>query len=273
MQGESLKIVSNSSSCREQPVGRKWSPGPLPFLPHSPPSFPAAIPLSAWFSTPLPLLTCLFPISPPFHPQADSVRAQLDVKMKVTQREPVPWLAHYVPCPHPVCPTERYRAPSPRPGWAPALLFLIWFSFTVSQPKDKSAPTAAPGHPSPAGVGEHNQGQGIRHGKRTEATNAPAIFHPLLGPNCFSVKGCNRTRLLARVPHTYSVKPLSIFSTSIIPKLPWINDGQDLTVSQAISLVTLLINSRFTIESFILRSRRRFFSWSCIIWLYFHKSY
>lgn len=36
MQGENLKIVSNFFSCWEQLVGRKWSPEPLPFPPHSP---------------------------------------------------------------------------------------------------------------------------------------------------------------------------------------------------------------------------------------------
>lgn len=160
MQGESLKIVSNSSSRCEQLVGRKHSPELLPSLPHSPLPFPTVIPLSAWFSTPLPLLTHLFLISPSFHPQEDSIHRWLNMKMKQTRWWPGPFTD-----PHQVSPSEQYWAPSPHPGWATALLFLICYSPTISQPKEESAPTEAQGHPSPTGVWEHSQGQGIWHGK------------------------------------------------------------------------------------------------------------
>lgn len=201
------------------------------------------------------------------------MHTRLDIKTKLTQRWPGPFtgaLCHLSP---PSDPLKQHGAPSPHPGWATSLLFLICFPSTVSQPKEKSVATEAQGHPSPAGDWEHNQGQGIWPGKGTEATNAPGTFHPLLEQNCFSVKGYDHTGLLAHVPHMYSVKPLSIFSKPIISELPWINDAQHLHVTWAISLETLLINSHFTIESFIPRSRTRVFSWSCVIWLYFHKSY
>lgn len=168
MQEESLKTVSNSSSCHEQTVGRKCaalncSLSCLILL------FPTVIPFSAWFSTPLPRLTRLFLISPSFHPQEDGVRTQLDIKLKLTQRWPTPFTGVLCPFSPKVSPLQPVGAPGPHPGWATGLLFL----FCYSQPKDKSGPREAQGHPSPAGVWEHNQGLSISHGKRT---NAPDIF-------------------------------------------------------------------------------------------------
>lgn len=118
MQVESLKIVSNFFSCWEQPVGRKWSPEPLPFPTSFSSSFPTVIPLSGfasvfWFSTPLPLLTHLFLISPSFHSQEDNVHPWLQHEHN---GDSVHSLVSYIPCPSQVRPSEGLRTPSPHPA-------------------------------------------------------------------------------------------------------------------------------------------------------------
>ena len=91
MQEESLKIVSDSSSCREQLVGRKWSPEPPPFLPPSPLCFPTAVPISACFSTPFAPINLSFPAFTIISsPGQQCTHLTQNAKTKPTRRWPDP---------------------------------------------------------------------------------------------------------------------------------------------------------------------------------------
>lgn len=218
MQGESLKIVSNFFSCWEQLVGRKWSPEPLPFPPHFPlPSQQWSLSLVFyqlsgflsvfWFSTPLPLLTPLFLISPSVHSQEDKVHLWLNMNTRVTQF--IPWcIASLVPA-----------------KWAPqkdsghSVLIQLSYS-TILLDLLFSHHFSAQGQVSPyrslwilqsCGCLRAQPGAGHLTLQQNRGKKSPDIFHSPLGLNCFSVEGCNHTGLLSYMSCVYSIQPLFIF--------------------------------------------------------------
>lgn len=98
MQGESLKIVPNSSSCHKQLLGRKWSPEPLPFLPHSPlpngdPPFCLIFQFFAPVNSSLPDFTTIS------SPEGQCTRDS-PLKRSLRKGDPVHSLVPYGPRPH-----------------------------------------------------------------------------------------------------------------------------------------------------------------------------